>query len=64
MHLYLIVYAQIHQPSSEIFTLFDNLLLLSKGRIVYLGPAVKAVPHFASIGHPCPIVRFMLLMLT
>ena len=37
--------------------MFDNLLLLSKGRIVFQGPAAKAVPYFASIGHPCPIVR-------
>lgn len=36
--------------------MFDNLLLLSKGRIVFQGPAAKAVPYFASIGHPCPIV--------
>jgi ABC-type multidrug transport system ATPase subunit len=34
--------ASIHQPSSEVFQLFDNLCLLSSGRTVYFGPASAA----------------------
>ena len=28
----------IHQPSSKVFRLFDNLILLAKGRPVFAGP--------------------------
>lgn len=36
------VIASIHQPSSEVFELFDKLCLLSRGRTVYFGEASKA----------------------
>lgn len=45
----------IHQPSSEIFSSFDHLILLHRGRVLFQG-SVKSVPEvFASRGHPCPI---------
>ena len=44
----------IHQPSSEIFSSFDQLILLNKGRVMYQG-AVEDVPNYFSIrGHPLP----------
>lgn len=33
------VVCSIHQPRSSIFTLFDDLLLLSEGEVVYAGRA-------------------------
>ncbi|KAL9329173.1 hypothetical protein ACSQ67_004176 [Phaseolus vulgaris] len=48
------VIASIHQPSSEVFQLFNNLCLLSSGRTVYFGPASAASEFFASNGFPCP----------
>ncbi|KAG4999513.1 hypothetical protein JHK87_020585 [Glycine soja] len=48
------VIASIHQPSSEVFQLFDNLCLLSSGRTVYFGPASAAKEFFASNDFPCP----------
>ncbi|CAK4766587.1 hypothetical protein LEN26_004738 [Aphanomyces euteiches] len=44
----------IHQPSSELFSLFDSLYLLSNGRTVFYGKAADSVAYFASIGYPCP----------
>jgi ABC-type multidrug transport system ATPase subunit len=36
------VIASIHQPSSEVFELFDRLYLLSGGKTVYFGQAAEA----------------------
>eukprot|EP00250_Pteridium_aquilinum_P008810 c18225_g1_i2 orf=144-2291(-) len=47
----------IHQPSSEVFTLFDNLFLLSGGRTIYFGEAARAHEFFAQAGFPCPARR-------
>eukprot|EP00456_Euglypha_rotunda_P052471 TRINITY_DN4227_c1_g1_i14.p1 TRINITY_DN4227_c1_g1~~TRINITY_DN4227_c1_g1_i14.p1 ORF type:complete len:719 (+),score=105.36 TRINITY_DN4227_c1_g1_i14:239-2158(+) len=44
----------IHQPSSEIMGLFDDLLLLSEGKVIYHGPAKKMVPYFGTLGYQCP----------
>ncbi|CAK4611961.1 unnamed protein product [Aphanomyces euteiches] len=44
----------IHQPSSDLFALFDSLYLLSNGRTIYHGKAVDSVAYFASIGYQCP----------
>ncbi|KAF7491271.1 Protein white [Sarcoptes scabiei] len=44
----------IHQPSSETFEMFQNLLLLADGRIAYFGELKDAVRHFSSIGYRCP----------
>ncbi|KAL6219830.1 hypothetical protein ACLB2K_007589 [Fragaria x ananassa] len=51
------IIASIHQPSSEVFELFQNLCLLSSGRTVYFGPASQAEQFFASNGFPCPTLR-------
>lgn len=48
------VIATIHQPSSDLFGLFDQLYLLSEGSPVFHGKAVDAVPYFASLGFQCP----------
>lgn len=48
------VVTTIHQPSSEIFHLFDDLLILAHGKIMYLGEASKSVDYFARLGYQCP----------
>ncbi|KAI9137916.1 hypothetical protein BKA69DRAFT_1127772 [Paraphysoderma sedebokerense] len=45
----------IHQPRSNIYALFDHLVLLSRGKMVYSGPAQTAVDHFAKLGFECPV---------
>ncbi|KAE8905407.1 Protein white [Phytophthora fragariae] len=48
------VVTAIHQPSSEVYALFDRLYLLAEGTTVFEGPACEAISHFASLGLPCP----------
>lgn len=45
----------IHQPRSNIVTLFDQLVLLSRGYTVYSGPQQRIQSYFKSIGYPCPL---------
>eukprot|EP00357_Protocruzia_adherens_P000286 CAMPEP_0115037682 /NCGR_PEP_ID=MMETSP0216-20121206/42956_1 /TAXON_ID=223996 /ORGANISM="Protocruzia adherens, Strain Boccale" /LENGTH=617 /DNA_ID=CAMNT_0002417933 /DNA_START=140 /DNA_END=1994 /DNA_ORIENTATION=+ len=49
-----IVIATIHQPSSEIFFLFDKLVLLNLGKLVYQGPTKDSTSYFQSAGFSCP----------
>uniref|UniRef100_F6GWB0 ABC transporter domain-containing protein n=1 Tax=Vitis vinifera TaxID=29760 RepID=F6GWB0_VITVI len=51
------VISSIHQPSSEVFALLDDLLLLSNGETVYFGEAKMALQFFAEAGFPCPSRR-------
>jgi ABC-type multidrug transport system ATPase subunit len=39
----------IHQPRTDIFRMIDHLLLLSKGRVVYDGPAAEVRSYLESI---------------
>lgn len=48
------VVTTVHQPSSELFTLFDTLYLLCDGVTVYNGKASEAVAYFAELGFQCP----------
>lgn len=45
------VIAVIHQPSQKVFSMFDDLLLLSEGRQMYFGEVKKARAYFESIGY-------------
>ncbi|XP_076904316.1 ABC transporter G family member 35-like [Bidens hawaiensis] len=42
------------QPAPETFDLFDDIVLLSEGQIVYLGPREHIVEFFESCGFKCP----------
>ena len=48
------VICTIHSPSSKIFALFDRLLLMTEGSIVYMGPARQCLPFFQENGLICP----------
>lgn len=45
----MIIVASIHQPSTHVFYSFDKLLLLSRGRTAYIGPADDAMSFFTEI---------------
>ena len=44
----------IHQPRSEIWDFFDNLIVLSKGSPVYSGPIADCIPWFDEQGYKLP----------
>ncbi|CAJ2632858.1 unnamed protein product [Trifolium pratense] len=44
----------LQQPSLETFNLFDDIILLSDGHIVYQGPCEQVLGFFASMGFICP----------
>ncbi|XP_049456395.1 ATP-binding cassette sub-family G member 8 [Epinephelus fuscoguttatus] len=49
-----LVLLSVHQPRSDIFQLFDLVVLLSSGSAVYCGAACDMVPYFTALGYPCP----------
>ena len=49
------VILSIHQPRTEILYSFDNIMVLSKGRVVYYGNPKRISEYFASLGKPLPI---------
>eukprot|EP00164_Ancoracysta_twista_P000118 GFYU01000172.1.p1 GENE.GFYU01000172.1~~GFYU01000172.1.p1 ORF type:complete len:677 (+),score=259.76 GFYU01000172.1:101-2131(+) len=48
------IIATIHQPSSEIFHSFDNLILMGHGEVLYHGAIHDVVDYFAKLGFECP----------
>jgi hypothetical protein len=44
----------IHQPSWKIFTLFDKVILLTRGGVFFSGPPIEAPAYFDSLGLPTP----------
>lgn len=44
----------IHQPQSNIVALFDKLILLAHGKVVYSGRAEESQAYFDKIGCACP----------
>ncbi|XP_076900742.1 pleiotropic drug resistance protein 3-like isoform X4 [Bidens hawaiensis] len=42
------------QPSPEVFDLFDDIMLMAEGRIVYHGPRGNALEYFEGFGFTCP----------
>nr|CAD7410475.1 unnamed protein product [Timema cristinae] len=48
------VVSTIHQPSSEVFSLFDKVLLMAEGRVAFLGSTDEACTFFKQMGAACP----------
>uniref|UniRef100_H3H939 ABC transporter domain-containing protein n=1 Tax=Phytophthora ramorum TaxID=164328 RepID=H3H939_PHYRM len=45
------------QPSPEIFALFDNVMILNEGELMYHGPCTKVENYFEGLGFSCPPER-------
>ncbi|KAJ3372715.1 ATP-binding cassette sub- G member 1 [Allomyces arbusculus] len=48
------VVATLHQPSSEIFEMLDDVMILVDGQILYHGPTEDMVAYFTARNFPCP----------
>lgn len=48
------IVSTIHQPSSEIFYLFDDLMILAEGKVVYYGTVENSIEYFSKLGFQCP----------
>jgi ABC-type multidrug transport system ATPase subunit len=48
------IVSTIHQPSSDVFHMFDDLLLLAEGRVIYQGEGSGAIPYFSKLDFKCP----------
>ncbi|XP_018015632.1 protein white isoform X2 [Hyalella azteca] len=48
------IISTIHQPSSEVFALFDRVLLMAEGRVAFLGLTTEALAFFERAGKTCP----------
>ncbi|KAJ2336082.1 hypothetical protein GGI00_001032 [Coemansia sp. RSA 2681] len=45
----------IHQPSARIFNMFDKVILLAQGHVVYFGPTTSTINYFSNLGYLCPV---------
>ncbi|CAF3828868.1 unnamed protein product [Adineta steineri] len=48
------IVCSIHQPQAKIFNLFDSLILLKAGNIMYQGPLRQVLEVYRLAGFPCP----------
>ncbi|KAF8404227.1 hypothetical protein HHK36_009109 [Tetracentron sinense] len=44
------IVTSMHQPSSQVYQMFDSVLLLSEGRCLYFGKGSQAMNYFATVG--------------
>ncbi|KYQ53870.1 ATP-binding cassette sub-family G member 4 [Trachymyrmex zeteki] len=62
------VICAIHQPSSQIISLFDDIMVLSQGRSMYCGPKSEILKTYSIAGFTCPsfynIAEFVLEVIT
>ncbi|XP_018392567.1 PREDICTED: ATP-binding cassette sub-family G member 4-like [Cyphomyrmex costatus] len=58
----------IHQPSSQMISLFDNIMVLDRGRCMYCGPKSEILNVYSICGFTCPnfynIAEFVLEVIT
>ncbi|GMF37151.1 unnamed protein product [Phytophthora fragariaefolia] len=49
------VICTIHQPSSLVYEMFTNVVILTAGETVYFGPREHIINHFSTSGYSCPM---------
>ncbi|EZA54900.1 hypothetical protein DMN91_009472 [Ooceraea biroi] len=62
------VICAIHQPSSQMISRFDDIMVLDRGRCMYCGPKSEILNVYSSAGFTCPpfynIAEFVLEVIT
>lgn len=48
------VICTIHQPNSEIYSMFDKLMIIANGKTLYFNEARLAKQYFSHLGYECP----------
>ncbi|KJH50062.1 ABC transporter, ATP-binding protein [Dictyocaulus viviparus] len=48
------VVCTIHQPASQLFLMFDRVMLLASGRTAFFGTPKDCIKFFDDCGYPCP----------
>lgn len=48
------VVCAVHQPSSQMISQFDDIMVLSQGRCIYCGPRSEILLTFNDAGFICP----------
>ncbi|GFN89962.1 ATP-binding cassette sub-family g member [Plakobranchus ocellatus] len=48
------IFCTIHQPSSELFAMFKQVLILSEGRVAFMGSSKDCLQFFRDQSFPCP----------
>lgn len=48
------VVSTIHQPSSQMFSVFSNVMFLAEGSVVYFGPPSTVAQYFFGLGYAFP----------
>ncbi|KAL3885009.1 hypothetical protein ACJMK2_025108 [Sinanodonta woodiana] len=48
-----IIIFSIHQPSSQMYHMFDKLLLLTQGKVAFFGDRSDALPYLENVGFKC-----------
>jgi len=51
------VIMSVHQPRTAITDLFDNVVLMTRGRVAFSGPQLSMSQYFTDLGYPLP--KFM-----
>uniref|UniRef100_A0A0N4ZNY3 ABC transporter domain-containing protein n=1 Tax=Parastrongyloides trichosuri TaxID=131310 RepID=A0A0N4ZNY3_PARTI len=44
----------IHQPSSQVFEMFDKILFMAEGRVAFFGTIPDGIDYWKNIGYPLP----------
>ncbi|XP_065178556.1 ATP-binding cassette sub-family G member 5-like [Sycon ciliatum] len=49
-----LIMVTIHQPKSDLFRMFNDVILMNSGELIWAGPSQSMLMHFDQIGFPCP----------